>query len=140
MSNVRDFRRANLQRIIEQRGGTNVVAKILGYTNGSFLTQMTGPNPERHVSEVSARKYESTLGLPLMSLDAPTDVIDAQHIIKREKAPQGMTNAQLADLIRHIGARCEVEHVELPTSKFANLVALAITQPESVDDIIALLK
>lgn len=59
-----EIRRTNLRKLIEQRGGPNVLGATLGYANGSFLVQMAGPNPIREVTERTARKFEQILNLP----------------------------------------------------------------------------
>lgn len=56
-------RRENLRKLVKEWSGPNNLAAKLGYTNASYLVQMVGPNPIREVSEKTARKIETALGL-----------------------------------------------------------------------------
>lgn len=69
MLDLFELRRKNLQRLVKERGGTNAVAHMAGYANGSFLSQMIGPNPSREVSEKTARSIETALIIPSGWLD-----------------------------------------------------------------------
>lgn len=135
---VTDYRRVNLTRVIEQRGGTNNVARILGYSNGSFLSQMTGPNPERRVSETTARRYEQILELPVGALDIEVDVPESPELVKRTTARQ-MSPKDVADVIMMVGKICEDQNVQLPNAKFASLIVLAL-EDRSCDHIFKLVQ
>jgi len=72
------LRRLNLRQLIADHGGPTNLALKLGHSNGSFLSQLAGPNPTRPVSERVARHIEQALDLPLGWLDgmdhsAPVD-------------------------------------------------------------------
>lgn len=69
-SSIYDTRRANLRQITANWGGPTKIALKLGYTNGSFVSQMAGPNPTKRISEDTAREIETKLELPLGWLDA----------------------------------------------------------------------
>lgn len=43
---VNETRRNNLRAIIEKQGGVSKLARQMGYTNPSFLSQMAGPAAE----------------------------------------------------------------------------------------------
>lgn len=60
---------ANARRVFKERGGLAPVAKLMGYSGSSALSQIFGPNPTRTPGEKIARKLESVLGLPTGSLD-----------------------------------------------------------------------
>lgn len=70
MKDVRDLRRENLRKLIGENGGVLAMGLKLGYADGSFLSQVAGPNPRREVSEGIARSIESKLGMPAGWLDA----------------------------------------------------------------------
>lgn len=149
---VQDFRRQNLRNIAEQYGGVTPLAQLLGYTNASFIVQMIGPNPMRQVSETNARKYEQTLDLIPGSLDTPVDVPDEATVspddIKARQSdqyrklkgipyaakplpvaapsPDLMSRAQLSELVTMVGKVCEESSVNIPTSKFADIIALTL--------------
>lgn len=63
-------RRARLRQLMNERGA-NKLARELGYSNASFLSQMAGPNPIRDVTEKAARTYEQRLSLPVGYFEQP---------------------------------------------------------------------
>jgi hypothetical protein len=71
MSRVVEVRRANVRQLMGERGGLTDLSKRLGYKNPSFLSQMTGPEPTREITEKTARKIEKALALDPGSLDQP---------------------------------------------------------------------
>jgi hypothetical protein len=64
-----ELRRENLRKLISQMGGPGALSLKLGYTNGSYLGQVAGPNPRREISETTARSIETKLDLPQGWLD-----------------------------------------------------------------------
>jgi hypothetical protein len=70
MKDVRELRRENLRKLIADNGGVLALGLKLGYADGSFLSQVAGPNPRRVVSEGIARSIEAKLGMPTGWLDA----------------------------------------------------------------------
>ena len=152
MPTVHDYRRANLRKLANSVGGPGVLSKKLGYTNSSFLVQMAGPNPIRQVSEETARRFESTLDLLPGSLDTPIDIepadlIDPADLHVRqvnmyrkrkglELVPDAvptaqpdasmMSREQLAQLVSLVGKVCDEADAKVSTSKFADIIALAL--------------
>lgn len=143
-SKISETRRENLRKLIAERGGANALAKALGYTNASFLSQMCGPTPMREVTEKTARSFEAKLGLPSGTLD-------------RENAATASPAAALSpaevpltvDVIRLVGKVLEDEGLNLPPMRFADVVALALTdtvehggkpRPEMIRSVVKLLK
>jgi hypothetical protein len=151
MPTTHDYRRENLRKLIERAGGPGPLAKKLGYSNSSFLVQMAGPTPIRQVSEETARSYEKKLDLLPGTLDTATDIHDEQLIddsqVKLRQAnlyrkrkglepisdelgsqhnPDLMSREQLASLVSLVGKVCDEQHVNVPTSKFADIIALAL--------------
>ena len=45
------------------------IASEMGWGSTSFLSQMIGPNPSRSITERTARRLETKLSLPYLSLD-----------------------------------------------------------------------
>lgn len=148
MSKVADIRRANVRALIGERGGLSALSLKLGYKNPSFLSQMTGPDPTREITEKTARKIESALGLGVGSLDAP----GGQPRPVQAPAQGGAVDEGLvkfvADTIRTIGTACEAEGVAPAPSKFSEIVALVLSdtmergaaRPERVQQLVRLLK
>lgn len=159
---VSDYRREHLRRLIDDHGGPTKLAAVLGYTNGSFLVQMAGPNPMRQVTEASAREYERRLGLPEGSLDKPVEIDPAfiAGTTRRGRSRMPMppmapaANApistdNLMSLIKLMGEVCSAENVTLPPMKQADIMALAIAdsmehgnevRPEYIKTLISLTK
>ena len=142
-ANVNETRLANLRRLIQEHNGPSALAKKLGYTNASFIVQMTGPNPMRSVTEKTARSFEKKLGLPTGALDQP----QAQEAPTMPAASAQMPLA--VDVIRLVGRVLEDEGVNLPPVKFADLVAFALTEsveqqriatPDQVKRVVRLMK
>lgn len=62
-------RRSNLLRVAERYKTQRELAKVLGFSQPSYLSQLIGPRPSRPITERSARLFEARLGLALGSLD-----------------------------------------------------------------------
>lgn len=126
MSELTDRRRETLKAIVEKRGGVSKVAKQLGYSNPSFMSQMIGPNPTREITEKSARKFEDKLGLPPGTLDG-----EPPAQAEPTRAPATETASLVASVIRMVGRTLQDEGVAAGPDKFADVVALAYL--DSVD-------
>jgi len=72
VSTIYEIRRENLKALIRQHGNQEVAVRA-GYPNGSFLSQMTGPQAIRQVSEKTARRVEEALALPVGWMDTHRD-------------------------------------------------------------------
>lgn len=132
---ISDYRRENFRRFTEQNGGPTAVAKRLGYTNASYVVQMIGPNPLRTVTERTARRVEAEYGLPAGELDKPVAPIPLAKAPEPATTPPepasvasgNLTNLQVGQLVLLVGKICENEGANLSTGKFADLVALTLS-------------
>lgn len=156
MRPITDIRRDNLRRLIADNDVPSAVATKLGYVNSSFMAQLAGPNPIRNVTEKTARSYEAKLGLPtgwfdtegaqrVRITDSGFDYIVAHHIDHtQQSAPpvssgvrqiasvmMGDSEVDLLALIKLVGKLCEEKNVEMPVTKFADLVALALVDAQA---------
>ncbi|KAA5926369.1 helix-turn-helix domain-containing protein [Achromobacter xylosoxidans] len=61
-------RLAHLRKIAEAEGGQDALARRLG-VGQSYVSQLIGKNPERNISERTARRIERLLQLPVGMLD-----------------------------------------------------------------------
>lgn len=61
-------RQRNLKLLIEQWGGAGGLSAKLGYSNASYISHLT--TGHRPITEKTARKIETVLGLPLSWMDA----------------------------------------------------------------------
>lgn len=156
MRPITDIRRDNLRRLIDDNDGPSAVAIRLGYVNSSFMAQLAGPNPIRNVTEKTARKYEEKLGLPpgwfdtegaqrVRITDSGLEYIVAHHIDHTQQTstpvnqgvsqPNSPVNADeqvdLLALVKLVGKLCEEKNVQMPVTKFADLVALALVDAQA---------
>lgn len=135
---VNETRRKNLRAIIEKQGGVSKLARLMGYSNPSFLSQMAGPKPTREITEKSARKLETAMGLPPGALDRDETVYPGGEAggaqleagaapapaAPRPALPVNGSAALVAEVVRLVGGACEAERVTPSMSKFADVVAL----------------
>lgn len=130
---VAELRRENLRRLIAVRGGANALAKELGYSNASFLSQMCGAKAIRDVTEKTARSFERKLGLPEGHLDRENG---AAAPLPYEQGPLSQ------EVLLLVGKALEDEGVSLPPMKLMDLIAVALSapDPELVRRIVRLLK
>lgn len=137
--NISDYRRENFRRFAAANGGPTDVAKRLGYSNASYIVQMIGPNPTRPVTERTARRVEAEYNLPENTLDKPLAAIPMAEaprpaVVAPEPAvvaSAGMTGQQIGELVQWVGRICEIEGATLSTPKFADIVALAVTDAQA---------
>jgi hypothetical protein len=114
MTTTAKIRVRNLRTLMEQWGGPTSLATKLGHANGSYLSQMAGPNPTREVSEKVARKVEKILSLPFGWLDT-------QHT----GLPQEVNTDLLIDTIDMTKEIMDKTGLKLSRDKFTQLVNLA---------------
>lgn len=118
--NIAEVRRNNLRYLMEQHSATKL-ATMLGYRQSSFLSQMAGPNPTREVTEKTARAFEKQLELPPGAFDTPM----GEPAKPEQQSAQEMV-AMVLEATRTLGRVCETEAVNLPSSKFADLLVLIL--------------
>lgn len=114
-------RRTNLRHLIQSYHGPTALAAKLGYSNGSFLVQIAGPNPIRPLTEKSARKFEELLQLERGWFDKEhSGVIEYARAIPE----QPVDADRLADCVAAISHAAEDLGITLTPDKFGNLAAL----------------
>lgn len=146
--NINDIRVARLRALSAKHGQANL-ATMLGYAQGSFLSHMLKENPERDVSEKTARRFERALGLEPGTLDQPLPPEPGEETTPPPAVTADDNTALVADVIRLVGTIQSEENVELPPKKFADLVALAYLdsiehdrtpRPDRIKQLVRLLK
>lgn len=115
-----EVRRANLRNLAKEMGAAELSRK-LGYRQPSFITQLSGPNPSRRITEKSARSFEKSLGLETGWFD----VDHGEATAPEAPAPVNQTD-MLVGIITLVGTVLQNESLTLPPAKFADLVALAV--------------
>jgi hypothetical protein len=69
MADVYAVRRHNLLLLVDQHHGRKQLGEALGYSNGSYISQLLGTPPKRPLTETTARNIEAKLGLACGWLD-----------------------------------------------------------------------
>ena len=159
-------RRINIRNLVnlQERGQMNYMARKLGYSNSSFLSQMLGVNPSREVSENTARRIEFAYGLPTFSLDSldfkpPSEEITvvsredweavrkvaaveikAGQVAKAQPQPIAETQQTNAlevarKVVKLTLERCEAEGLQLSQEKFAGLLDLLLVDSFASRDV-----
>lgn len=70
---IYQVRKENLRRYVDEHGGPSSVAKTLGLSGPSYVSQLSGAEANRPFSERTARKWEEKLGLPAHWFDVERD-------------------------------------------------------------------
>ena len=113
MSNLTQVRRQNLRSLIDEQGGPSALAKKLGHSGPSYLSQLV--NGKSPITEKVVRKIEQQLGLAEGTLDRKPG----------EGIPfSGADHPLLAASIRAVGEELERAGVEARSKKFSELVAI----------------
>lgn len=63
MADVYAVRRHNLLLLVDQHHGRKQLGMALGYSNGSYISQLLGTPPKRPLTETTARNIETKLKL-----------------------------------------------------------------------------
>jgi hypothetical protein len=156
--NIQNIRCENLRDVIARHGSAKAVGKLLGYTNGSHISQLVGVRSKRDISDACCREYEKILTLPTGFFDTPPRMLisdtkpgrrSRQCLKAAEVLPSPIMPEQVVELIHLVGQVCEMEKVQLSPQKFATLVALAMidgaahsnrARPEIVSSLVQLAK
>lgn len=109
-------------------GGPTRLALRVGHSNGSFISQVAGPNPTRRISEDMARSFEEKLALPKGFLDADNK---APQTLPGQLPPVVMTPVVIPNLLAHVtkAVLVAVENMDVgdrpPIDKVGDIVELA---------------
>lgn len=110
-----DSRRKNLKLLLHQWGGPSSLAKRLGQSGPSYLSQMA--NGHRPITEKTARKIEA-------AVDLPTGWLDQEHEGNHVAKPAVIDPNLVTQVITLLGALAEEERLSLGPAKFADAVAI----------------
>jgi len=100
------------------------LSKKLGYSNASFIVQMTGPNPTREVTEKTARKIEQTLDLPIGWLDHQNNGHNGDTL-------STVDVSLVSKVTRVVAQHAEDERIRMTPEKLGNMVALVYSDAQS---------
>ena len=107
-------RRRNLRDLIRQHEGATNLAKLLGYSSPSYLSQMVGPRPSRQVTEKVARQIEHRLRMS-------PGWLDKAH----GQYHSSVDEHSVSETIVLVGQMLDDAKVKTTPRQFAELVALA---------------
>lgn len=108
-----DTRRQNLRLLAAQWGGPTGLAKKLGLSGPSYLSQLT--RGTRPITEKTVRKLEKQLGLPAGWLDG---------VHEQKEQPAAIDEQLMRRVVLMVGAVLEGLGVNPGAAKFADLVEL----------------
>lgn len=113
-----DRRRQNLKILVRKYNGPTALAKSLGLSGPSYISQIVGRTHRRNVTEKVARTLEAKLGLE-------TGWLDQDHA--RPPDPEGGAPS-VAQAVHLVSSTAEAQHVTLSPTKLSELVALVYDQ------------
>lgn len=113
LKDVFEVRRRNLQRLVTQHGGISTLAKLMGYTGPSYISQMM--RGHRSMTERAASMLETKLGLP-------SGWMEREHSASERVAPEALGDAGLAAIALY-GAMEDTGY-HLSSEKFAEVLGL----------------
>lgn len=133
---VADLRKINLRTLIARYGGPSALAKKLGYSNATFISQMIGPKPIRPLSEKTCRKIETALDLPPLWMDEDHETKALE--VREPAATYTVTRTGLdTELLRRVAQAIEDAGVPFAAAKFGDVVTMvyedAISKGGAID-------
>lgn len=119
MTDIVDVRRQNIRLLVAEYEGMNALARKIGLTKGSYISQMLTDPPNRNPGEKTMRKWEVALKLPSGWLDQPHDAYGTP-IPKVEGFNAELFKGVLAAVLE----RLQAERVVLSAAQVAELVTM----------------
>lgn len=108
-----------MRELIKAHGGPGPLAKKLGYSSGSYVSQVAGPTPSREIGEKPARAIEHMLGLPHGWMDREGG---------DPAPPTGAQSPLVAEVVRAVMSTLEGDKIKLSAEKTSELIVLAYEQ------------
>lgn len=123
---VVDIRKVNLRALVAKYEGPSALSKKLGYSNGSYISQMIGPRPIRPLNEKTCRKIELKLGLPARWMDQDHQGKPAKGGVREEPATYKVGSAERLDseLLRKVAQAIEDAGIPYAAGKFGDVVTM----------------
>lgn len=113
ITTAQERRRLNLKTLARQEDGPTNLARRLGYSGPSYISQMLSGH--RKISEDAARTYEQKLNLPAHWLDQ-------DHTTQEQPAPVDTSLVSL--VVASVGASFSNAGIQPNPNKFAEAVAM----------------
>lgn len=124
---LQTIRKKNLRELIRQWDGPTHLADKLGFAGPSYLSQLIGHG--KAITEKTARKFETALGLPAMWMDTDHTALSAAA----GRVDSGAVDRLMLSVISAVDAA----DLHLAPRCMANLVAFAYEcaiEPHQVDE------
>lgn len=138
MATIYEIRRDNLRAYIRDNGGPTSVAKALGLSSASYLSQLTGRNKSRDLSEKRAREYERLLHLPDGWFDVERDAmgrpLGQKHTSEPAVSAPRPQAGRMAVCASAVFAAVHESKADLPPSKFEEMVRLVFEAADDKDE------
>jgi DNA-binding transcriptional regulator YdaS (Cro superfamily) len=115
VADIHEIRKKNFKALVAQWEGPTNLAKKLGYTGPSYVSQMVSGN--RPITEKTARQIEAKLDLAIGWLDTA-------HTGPQAARPAILDTTDLARIISLLTTALEEARVKMQPAKFAELVAM----------------
>lgn len=139
MTDIYSTRRANLKTLIEERSAASV-SKDAGYASTSYLSQMMSPTSGKLITEKTARRIETRLGLPdgWLSKEASLfgkTVVPPAPTPEKSTPPVSFLDEEHTLRCAHIvSGACAAQGANLPREKFKTLVQMVMSEKDRSDE------
>lgn len=116
MADMKEVRRQQLRRLVNEHEGMNNLAKKLGLAKGAYISQLLTNPPTRDISEKTARKWEKMLHLKEGWLDGAAAIAPSNGA--------ALNSELLAQVITEVNEALKAAKVTMSTAQAAELVAM----------------
>lgn len=142
MADMKEVRRQQLRRLVNEHEGMNNLARKLGLAKGAYISQLLTNPPTRDISEKTARKWERLLRLPEGWLDGAGSSVAAAN------GAAAVNSELLAQVFLAVTEELKTAKVALPPVQLSELVAMQYADalpgrrvdPARIRSIVGLLK
>lgn len=116
MADIKEVRRQQLRKLVNEHEGMNALARKLGLTKGAYVSQLLTDPPTRDLSEKTARKWEKILRLPDGWFDRAAPSVAANG--------SALNSELLAEVLTSVSEEMRIAKVSLPPAQLADFVAM----------------
>lgn len=117
MADMKEIRRQQLRRLVNEHEGMNNLARKLGLAKGAYISQLLTSPPTRDISEKTARKWEKMLRLPEGWLDGAAPGV--AHV-----NGTAINSVLLAQVLLEVTEALKTAKVVISPAQAADLVAM----------------
>jgi hypothetical protein len=139
MADIKEIRRQQLRRLVNEHEGMNNLARKLGLAKGAYISQLLTNPPVREISEKTARKWEKQLRLPEGWLDRTSPSVSANGALNTQLLTQVIIEVHEALQLAKI-VLSPAQLADLVTMQYTDAAAVGRVDPERIQRLIGLLK